>query len=310
MKQLRCLLIIPALLVSSCSHNNFLTDIVKINHYPSASGIEYFNNWLYVIGDDAKNLLILDSNLNAIDSITLYTYTGPRIPKDIKADLESAGIINYNKKSMLLLLGSGSSPLRNTGWLIEPLTRQKDSIRLDTFYSLLQSKGLDVINMEGFCSLPGKLILANRGNKAWPHNFLVVTNDHFWENESHAPAHIIRLGAHSDSSSFQGVSGLAYAARSDRLILSVSTEDTRSSVEDGAIGKSYLWIIDNISSKLRGEGINPNKIIDLEEIDSRFKGQKIESVCVTKESKDFINLVLAADNDNGSSVFFKVIIKK
>lgn len=310
MKQLSCLLILPALLALSCRQDHTLTNVVKFNHYPSASGIEFFNGQIYVIGDDAKHLLILDSNLNVLDSIPLYSFEGNRIPKDRKSDLESAGIIHYNNQPMLFLLGSGSLPTRNAGWLINPLTLQKDSIRLDTFNNLLQSKGLDVINIEAVCSMPGKIIMANRGNKSWPHNFFIVTNDHFWKNQSRAPASIIRLSANSDSSTFQGVSGLAYASGSDRLILSVSTEETWSNVEDGKIGKSYLWIIENISSKLRWEGISPNKIIDLEKIDSRFKSQKIESVCITNENKDFIYLVLAADNDDGSSTLFKVIIKK
>ncbi len=120
----------------------------------------------------------------------------------------------------------------------------------------------------------------------------------------------IRIGANADTSTFNGVSGLAYAAKGDRLLLSVSTEDTRSAYEDGAIGKSYLWIVDNISSKRGWKAINPNVVIDLEDIDQRFKGYKIESVCVTKEDKNFIHLVLAADDDKGSSTLFRVIIKK
>lgn len=35
----------------------------KLDHYSSASGIEYFRNHYYVIGDDANNLLILDGPL-------------------------------------------------------------------------------------------------------------------------------------------------------------------------------------------------------------------------------------------------------
>ena len=310
MIQFKGLLKIPILLALSCSQNHILTEVVKINHFPSASGIEYFNNNIYVIGDDANYILILDSNLNAVDSIPLYNFDGTRITKAFKADLESAGIISNNKKTGLFLAGSGSLPNRNTGWLIDPSTRQKDSIRLDTFYNLLQLKCLDEINIEGVCSLPGKMILANRGNKSWPHNFLVITNEHFWTDQSHATTSIIMVGANTDSSTFQGVSGLAYASGSDRLILSVSTENTHSSVDDGVIGKSFLWIIENISSKLKWEGINPNKIIDLGKIDNRFKGEKIESVCITKENKDFIYLVLAADNDEGSSTLFKMILKK
>ncbi|MND05646.1 hypothetical protein D3C83_265740 [compost metagenome] len=51
-------------------------------------------------------------------------------------------------------------------------------------------------------------------------------------------------------------------------------------------------------------------IIDLEEVDARFKGQKIESVCILKETKDFLHLALAADNDDGSSTLFRLVVEK
>ena len=60
------------------------------------------------------------------------------------------------------------------------------------------------------------------------------------------------------------------------LIMTVSTEDTKNNYDDGAIGKSYLWIINNISTKLNNKTIKRDRVIDLEYIDSRFKGQKIE----------------------------------
>jgi len=56
-------------------------------------------------------------------------------------------------------------------------------------------------------------------------------------------------------------------------------------------------------------GSYPDEVIDLKSIDPRFTDQKIESACVTAETKDFIYLVLAADNDDGSSTLFKMKIK-
>jgi hypothetical protein len=116
---------------------------------------------------------------------------------------------------------------------------------------------------------------------------------------------------HSDSSMFQGVSGLAYSARSDKLLLTVSTENTRNNFDDGAIGKSYLWVVDNFSAKKNWKAINPNRVVDLEKSDSRFAGNKIESVCITRESNDFLHLVLAADNDaEGRSSLFRIVVEK
>ena len=117
------------------------------------------------------------------------------------------------------------------------------------------------------------------------------------------------MGSNSDTSVFNGVSGLSYAPKTDKLIMTVSTEDTRSVYEDGAIGKSYIWIVNSITSKRNWKSINPNIIIELDSIDPRFKSQKIESVCVLKETKHFLHLLLAADNDNGSSTLFKLLVE-
>lgn len=293
--------------LASCGNNNLLKEVKQLG-YPSASGIEYFNKQYYIIGDDANDLLVLDSNFNTIDSIQLYSFAEKRIPKAVKADLEAITITKDNK---LLLLGSGSlSPYRNTAWLIDPVTKQKDSIRLDTFYQRLTLNGIKEINIEGVCAIPGSIILSNRGSKGYPKNQLILTNEDFWKDQANAPITTILAGAASDSTVFNGISGLAYAKKSDQLLLTVSTEDTHSNIDDGTIGKSNLWIVKNISSKKKWKALNPDQVIDLEAIDPKFKEQKIESVCIIKETKNFLHLVLVADNDNGSSSIFKLIIEK
>ena len=103
---------------------------------------------------------------------------------------------------------------------------------------------------------------------------------------------------------------MSYSYKSDRLIMTISTEDTHNALEDGAIGKSYLWIFKNISSKRRWKAANPSQVIELDAMDARFKGQKIESVCITSETRDFLHLVMAADNDDGSSTLFRVVVEK
>ena len=295
-------------LCTGCGNNSVLKEHTLVASYPSASGIESFHNNLYVIGDDANKLLVLDKELKPTDSIALYSFPSKRIEKNVKADLESITVTNDNK---LFLLGSGSlSPYRNRGWLIDPVTKQKDSLNLDVFFRNLANAGISEINIEGMTSVPGNMILANRGNKNYPKNYLIVTRADFWHMQERLPFTLIAVGATKDTSVFNGVSGLSYAPGSDRLLLSVSTEDTRNAMDDGAIGKSYLWIIKNFSSKKRWKAINPDQVVDLEAVDPIFKGQKIESVCVTRETRNFLYIVLAADNDNGSSSFFKMVIEK
>lgn len=306
---IRILFIVWTLLtISSCGNKHLLEEVKSIPSYPSASGIEFLENKIYLIGDDAKNIMMLDSSYNSIDSIALYAYSEARIPKAEKADLES---ITTTKNNKLLLLGSGSlSPYRNVAWLIDPRMKEKEFIRLDTFYQRLQLNGLKELNIEGSCSIPGSVLLSNRGSKGYPKNYLIVTNDMFWTDQSDSHIAIISIGGNNDTTKFSGISGMTYAQKSDRLLLTVSTEDTKNAIDDGAIGKSYLWIIKNISSKKRWKAINPDKVIDLENMDARFKGQKIESVCITKETTGFLHLILVSDNDNGSSTIFRLVVEK
>ena len=307
---MKILIPLITLLFFTCNtkNNNQLENIQRLPSYPSASGTEYLNNHVYIIGDDAKYILILDSNLDIKDSISLYSFPEKKIPKAIKPDIESIAITSDNK---LLLLGSGSlAPYRNAGWLIDPISKQKDSLQLDSFYNRLRANGIDEINIEGLCHIPGYMAITNRGNKSYRKNMLIITKKDFWTNQANAPISLILLGTNTDSTVFNGVSGLAYSAKTDKLLITVSTEDTRNNIDDGTIGKSYLWIVDNISAKKKWKAINPNTIIDLEEVDPRFKGQKIESVCILQEDEKSFTLLLAADNDNGSSTLFTLSLSK
>jgi hypothetical protein len=56
--------------------------------------------------------------------------------------------------------------------------------------------------------------------------------------------------------------------------------------------------------------INPDKVIDLEEVDQRFRGHKIESVCIIWENKKEMQLAMVADDDKGTSILFKIDLKK
>lgn len=292
--------------LNSCGSKSTLKEIKTISSYPSASGIEIINNQFYLIGDDANNLLILDNNLNTIDSVSIFPFSGQRIPKSIKADLESISITKTNE---ILLLGSGAlSPYRNSAWLINPEPKEKKHYHLDTFYQRLKLNGLKELNIEGSCVIQGSFLLSNRGNKNNPHNHLVITNENFFLDQSGSVINVMSIGVNDDSTIFSGVSGLAYSKISDRLIITISTEDTNNVMDDGAIGKSYLWIVNNISSKLKWKAINPNKVIDLEKLDPRFKGHKIESACIEMETDDLLRLVLVSDNDMGSSNLFRVIL--
>jgi hypothetical protein len=286
-----------------------LIAIQSLPGYPSGSGLVYHSGHIYLMGDDATYMLVTDTMFNAVDSIPVFASAEKRISKDKKPDIEAMALISKNKNPLIVMLGSGSlSPNRDSCIIIDPVTKEKKYYNLAIFYGRLKAAGIRDLNIEGVTALQGGIALVSRGNKSFPKNHLIITSDEFWENQETAIFKLIKAGANGDTSFFNGVSGMDYSHRTDQLLLTVSTEDTHNSYDDGAIGKSYLWIINNISSKKELEGINPNRIIDLEEIDSRFKGQKIESVCIVAESKKEKELVLVSDDDKGGSALFRLVL--
>lgn len=298
------------LLNFSCRQPLSVEKINELKNYSSGSAMAFYNNQIYLMGDDMNYLLITDTSLNSLDSLQLESGLG-RIPKSTKQDIEAAATLRLRKSSYLLLLGSGSIyPYRNKGWLIDLRTKQKTFINLDTFYKRILASGIEQLNIEGVASIPGSMVLANRGNKSVPKNYLIFTSPEFWNKQGSAEIRVMKLGSNEDTASFNGVSGIEYSYKSDCLILTVSTENTYSTQTDGVIGKSYLWLINNISSKKRLAAVNPNRIIDLQVLDDRFRGHKIESVCIVSENKLEYDLVLVADNDEGTSILFRIKVDK
>jgi hypothetical protein len=295
----------------SGSHTKSMVEKIKLlDGYPSASGICHFKDHTYIIGDDASYILVTDADLNETGRIDLMGLHSGRIPKMLKPDLESITVININDKDVLLLTGSGSlSPVRNYCWLIDPVSKDKITYDLDTFYRRIKDMGLQV-NIEGAATLPTGLVFGNRGNKNAPYNNLIFTSVDFWSTQSEADIRLSTIQTPSTNLIFSGISGLDYSTASGKLLITVSTEDTENSFNDGRIGKSYIWVVDDINGCKDVPKISPDRIIDLEEIDPRFHGHKIESIAIISESDSEWKLILASDDDLGGSVLFKLLLTK
>ena len=300
------LLIISAGIACSNADNKLVA--IRSLPYPSGSGLAYHNGRLYVMGDDAPYLLVTDSLFNSIDSIQIFETSEKRIEKNVKPDTEAIAFVNNKNNIAVMLFGSGSlSPSRDSLFVLSLAGKKVNRYSLDTFYTRLKNAKLSTLNIEGAAAIPEGLLLANRGNKSFPKNHLIITSNGFWENQSTAGITLVKTGSSSsDTSMFNGISGIDYSYRSDRLFITISTENTYSAYEDGEIGQSFLWIINDFSSKMKLQTINPDKIINLADIDHRFNGKKIESVCVVSEHNRKKVLVLTADDDKGGTVLFRL----
>ncbi len=285
-----------------------LEKVELLANYPSGSALAFWKNDLYLMGDDATSLLKLNKDLSVMDSFLILENAGQRIEKASKPDLEAITVFAYRQMSCLLMVGSGSADsIRSVAWLYGEDGKQR--INLNPFYNRLKEAGIKDLNVEGLTAYQGGMILASRGNKSFRKNLLVFTTKDFFNNQDSADIKITAIGVNTDTALFNGISGADYAAKSDKLLLTVSTENTYDSYADGSIGKSYLWVVNDISRK-KFTHINPDRIIDLEALDARFKGHKIESVCIINETRKEFDLILAADDDKGETLLFKLVLKK
>jgi hypothetical protein len=291
-----------------------------LKDFPSGSSINYYDGKFYLVGDDATNLLILDKEYQQLDSIRLFDYPEKRIPKAEKADFESSTILLLNNIAHLFIIGSASTEKRKKTLLL-PLKDRHATHNLfqpffyqDAFLQQLKTKGISAINFEGSTVIKDSLVLSNRGNIANPVNHLVIMPTAAMNEPARAAnvsLSVISLALPAQGNTFIGVSELCYLEASDLLLITLSSEATENTYDDGAIGDSYIGWVNNISKKMHRSPIVLDELINLSPVDAAFALQKIEGVCVEAVNGDQLDVHLVSDNDNGESTLFhlKVVLK-
>ncbi len=287
-----------------------LLDFIELDNYPSGSGIEFYDDRIYVVGDDSKDLLIMTKKWNKPTLVNLFETTDKRIPKAAKSDLEAMTVLSVDKKPHLLIIGSGAAEKRNKALLMNLKNNALQWLDLTVFYNRIKAAGITALNIEGIAEVYDYLVMVNRGNSSNPVNHLIITKSDFWKDQEKASLQTIVLDFDSvNAAGLQlGVSGLTYSDKHEDLFLTISTEDTPNAIDDGKIGKSYLAVIENLYRKIgREKGkIKVNHLIDLAAADKGFEGYKIESVCIQSSKDHSIKMQLVADNDLGKTFLFKV----
>ncbi|MDB5246387.1 MAG: hypothetical protein JWQ40_781 [Segetibacter sp.] len=284
-----------------------LTKKLPLKDFPSGSSLEFYDNRVYLIGDDANHILILDNDYNPLDSITLFNPEQPRIPKYKKADLEASAIITTNGRTRVLVFGSAAVSNREVVMEFNP-KNPADSIKTintSVFMQRVKQAGIKEVNIEGAAIVKDVLVLCNRANETHTVNHFISTSPDYFNNQVAARLKVSRIRLPKQTN-VAGISGLAYVPQEDLLLFTASTELTGNAYDDGEIGDSYIGWIKNISTQLNSTEISPDGMINLVEADKEFSGEKIESICVEKYEDGFFTLHLVSDNDKGQSVLFKV----
>ncbi len=289
-----------------------LTSLLLVD-FSSGSSINFYDNRLYLIGDDANQILILDKEYKQLNSITVFNFKEARIPKKVKADFETSTIVQENDKDYLLILGSASRDTRMGGILL-PLENSPDvhgqsdftTISFVDFVSRIKRHPVGEINLEGSTVIGNQFVLSNRANGDNPTNTFIITSNDFWKRQHDAPIALSRLLLPTSNSGITGVSELCYVASKDLLLMTLSSEQTANAYEDGAIGDSYIGWIHSVSTKINQPELKLDGMTNLSLADDLFKGQKIEGLCVESLEGDALILHLISDNDDGKSRLFKL----
>lgn len=282
-----------------------LLKFLLLSDYPSGSSINYYNDHLYIIGDDAGKLLVLDTNYNEVSTVRFFDYEEKRIPKTKKTDLETAVILDIDGQKSLLALGSAATKERERGILM-PLSDNRPQ-HMEYTYFIKRLRHIPEINIEGAAVAGNRFILSNRGNENNPVNHLIVTTTDFLKRQEDAPVTVSELIIPFSLPAFAGVSELCYVEQEDVLLVLLSSEATGNAYDDGVIGDSYIGWIDHISQKLgEQDNISMDGIVNLSDVDPAFKGEKMEGICLAAIRNDGWYLHLVADNDQGASKLFYI----
>lgn len=243
-------------------------------HLAAASGLVCIGNSLYVVADDEHHLGVFSASDSAPgDLIRLFDGTLPEKYKKRKAekpDLETLTTLppfEGYPHGALLALGSGSTPNRETGVLLELDSRGRAlasprRIDLSALYDDLRLQ-LESINIEGAVVLGNDFYLFQRGNKGSANALIRCELNPFLNDFAKGDAprlnraadiHVVELGD-IDGVPLCFTDGAALP--NGKLLFTAAAEDADNSVDDGPFKGSAIGIV-NASCKVeRLENLDP-----------------------------------------------------
>jgi hypothetical protein len=284
-----------------------------LNGFPSGSAINYHDDNLYLIGDDANHLLVLDKDHRQLNAVRIANHQTKRIPKAQKPDFETAAIIHIKDKTQLLVIGSASTEARKQALLIPIINKLPDIKQLvklgfynEAFLTELKVIGIKEVNVEGSTVMDDYFLISNRGNLANPVNHIIFINKDFLQTQKNLSLFMSALLLPPSVKGFAGVSELCYIGSKDMLFCTLSSEETANTYDDGAIGDSYIGWINHFSKKIRQPNIAFDEMINLSNVHQSFIKEKIEGICAEAVYDDHLIMHLVADNDKGQTRLFKI----
>jgi hypothetical protein len=284
-----------------------LLDYKEIADLPVGSNVEFFNDTLYLVDDDASDMVDLNKKWQIQATHQLLRYDDPKILPGTKSDFEATTIVEVNSIPRLLVLGFDVKDNHHKAILVNLDDYTTEEHDITEFYNRLKET-VGVINIESAAIVLGKLVLCNRDHKAAPENHIIVTEADFWKNQAKAEITTISFDLPQTSNQVVGLSGLAYSYKNDWLVVTLLSES--SDKDHQTTGDSYLAIIENASRKVVRKKMKINSLFQLNQVDEGFAGYNIQSVCIRSEKSSRLKLYLLADNKTGKNGIFTLRVKE
>ena len=256
-------------------------------HLSAASGLMKIGRWLFIVADDEKHMVLVDSE-DECDPISFPIMEG-ELPLDsearkkVKHDFEAIVHIPSNKElpfGGLLILGSGSKKQREQGVIIPFLAAPTDRqapilgevriINLDPIYDALKDEP-GKTNIEGAVILGKEILLFQRGNKnnrnaiirfKWKTFFAVATGE-----ENKTPGYSIQAYELGEIDTVPLCFTDATALADGHVIFTAAAENTSDAYNDGACVGSAIGIISASGELIRISKVN--KKVKLEGIEAQ-----------------------------------------
>ena len=308
---MKCLYLVGFLFILACQNSSKKMEVYIINHQKlpvsAASGVEVYNDNLYMISDNTEGISVCDFNGKLLKLISLSNKVSPDkvVEKKHKSDYEACSIISRNNSDYLLLIGSGSKKENRNKAKLVSLSNELnvETYELESFYQELSKKAhisLVDFNIEALAYYDNKLYFFNRGTN----EIISLKQSAFFDfiNGEIDDLKIKKFKIELDdiNGSPAGISGAAIAENGIVMFTS-SAEETSDWYNDGEIkGSSLGWF--HISDLEKHIKINTQT---LKEKGSVIK-TKIESIAIQSIDEQKAKLFLVSDNDGLDSELFIV----